>query len=89
MTLYNCSVNDLFYREIRDGIRSHLMDPISLEHLETCGSINWNTSVLWQYRPAHGGEWSYLQDTAASKRMRQVLLLVTIYYIFRSCRSWI
>lgn len=88
MTLYNYSVN-LYYREIRDGIRSHLMDPISLEHLETCGSINWNTSVLWQYRPAHGGEWTYLEDTAASKRIRDVLLSVKLYYIFRSYRSWI
>lgn len=35
---------------VRNGICSALMDEISLRHLEECGSINWNSTVLWQGR---------------------------------------
>ena len=50
-------------RDVRDGIRDHLLDPLALDHLEGCGSINWNQLVQWQYRSAHGGEWAYINDS--------------------------
>ena len=57
-------------REIRDGIREQLMDARSLEHLEACGSINYSTTVQWQYRPISGGEWSYLEGVVHGKVCR-------------------
>ena len=39
---------------VRDGIRAELLDSPSLQHLEACGSINWNSTVLWQCRSGQG-----------------------------------
>ena len=37
----------------RDGIRSQLLDPVMLLHLESGSVINWNTDVVWQAKPVH------------------------------------
>ena len=39
---------------VRDGIRAELLDSTSLQHLEASGSINWNSTVLWQCQSGHG-----------------------------------
>ena len=33
---------------VRDKIRTELLDEVMLQHLEGCGSINWESSVVWQ-----------------------------------------
>lgn len=60
MLMYVCTCTLYPCRDIRDGIRSQLMDPGLLNHLEGCGSINYSNVVLWQCRPISGGVWSYL-----------------------------
>ena len=52
---------------MRDGIRDQLLDPLALDHLEGCGSINWNRLIQWQYRSAQGGQWAYINDMIAGK----------------------
>jgi len=41
--------------KVRDEIRTDLMDTVMLGHLEGCGSINWYSTVLWQYCHLVGG----------------------------------
>lgn len=66
---------------VRNGISSALMDEASLRHLEECGSINWNSTVLWRgrelvsspvsatYTPIAPGQgnWEPLDDSIASQ----------------------
>ena len=63
---------------VRNGISSALMDEASLRHLKECGSINWNSTVLWQGRELvsspvsatctpRQGEWKALDDSIASQ----------------------
>lgn len=40
---------------VRDEIRTDLMDQVMLQHLEGCGCINWDSSVVWQLCPLVGG----------------------------------
>lgn len=45
-------------RQVRDGIRSQLMEETALAFLEQSGAINWNNTVVWEYRSTQGGVWS-------------------------------
>ena len=50
----------------REGIRNELLDPSSLQHLELCSAINWNSTVVWQCRTG-GGEWEAIDSHAAGQ----------------------
>lgn len=53
-----------------DTIRSQLMDNLMLEHLESCGSINGNPCVVWQYRgAADPKEWAAIDPPALCSEM--------------------
>lgn len=41
---------------VRDGVRTELLDSVSLQHLEVCRAINWSSMVLWQCRRREAGE---------------------------------
>ena len=75
--LYDCRI-------IRNGIRDHLMDLQTLNHLEGCGSVNCSNVVLWQYRLTSGGEWSYLdgmlKGVASSTTINMVAIIMIINF---------
>lgn len=53
-------------RQVRDGIRGELMDEQALAHLEQSGSVNWNGTVMWQYRSPQGGPWHGVEELSAA-----------------------
>lgn len=49
---------------MRTVILDQLLDKEMLSHLESCGAINWNSIILWQYRKAGSSDdWADI-DTA-------------------------
>ena len=54
--------------ELRDLIRSRLLDEDALKELESRKTINWSDTVQWQYRSIRGGQWLMMDKDTAGER---------------------
>lgn len=60
------------------------MDEQALAHLEQSGAINWNSTVIWQYRSLQGGEWGGVEElsTVADRELEAGYTAAENEYLF-------